>query len=206
MGLKEGTLASLIQSGADLCAVADRAFPHMLQALDFIACKGIIHRDLKPENILYYSQPDGRYCFQLGDFGLCNRVVDAVSTAGSFLYMAPEIFGQGIQTHKVDVWSLFVTILWTLDAGEFRQMSNRFKSTAEVQEAVVSIALNAWIVSKIREMAMVDPKERATAAQMLVEHYAGEGLSTPRNRVPALTNCIPFSWRSPTIQHKPRGL
>ena len=77
----------------------------------FLAWKGIIHRDVKPENILYISQPGGQYQFQLGDFGLCNRAVDAMTYAGSELYMAPKMFRKGGQTSKLDVWSLFVTML-----------------------------------------------------------------------------------------------
>ena len=131
MGLKEGTLESLVESGADASAIADSVFPQMLQALDCIAWKGIVHRDVKPENILYISQPDGQYQFQLGDFGLCNYIINAATFTGTRLYMAPEMFREGDQTHKVDVWSLFVTMLWTLDAGEFRQMSNQFKFDTE---------------------------------------------------------------------------
>lgn len=148
MGLKEGNLKSLIESGR--CPpVADAVFQQMLQALDCLAWKGIVHRDVKPENILYISQPDGKYQFQLGDFGLCNRVIDAATLAGSPLFMAPEMFQEGGQTHKVDVWSLFVTMLWILNAGEFRQRSDQFKTGAEVQRAVLFAASNVDIVSKI---------------------------------------------------------
>ncbi|KAH8588766.1 kinase-like domain-containing protein [Bisporella sp. PMI_857] len=139
MGLREGTLESLVESGANAFAAANLVFPQMLQALDCI--------------------PDGQYRFQLGDFGLCNRIVDAATFAGSRLYMGPEMFREGNQTHKVDVWSLFVTMLWILDAGGFRQKS----------------------ISKIWEMAIVNPDERASAAQMLVKYFNGVGLSTPRN-------------------------
>jgi serine/threonine protein kinase len=186
MGLKEGTLESLVESGADASAVANSVFPQMLQALDCIAWKGIVHRDVKPENILYISQPNGQYQFQLGDFGLCNRIVEAATFAGSRLYMPPEMLQEGNQTHKVDVWSLFVTMLWVLDAGKFRQRSNQFKTVAEVQRAVLSAASNVDSVSKIRGMAIVNPEERASAAQMLVKYFDGAGLSTPRNQVPAL--------------------
>jgi serine/threonine protein kinase len=86
----------------------------MLQAFDCLAWKGIVHRDEKPENILYVSQPSGQYQFQLRDFGLCNRVVNAATFAGTRLYMAPKMFRKGGQTSKLDVWSLFVTMLWTL--------------------------------------------------------------------------------------------
>ena len=61
MGLKEGTLESLVESGADAYAVANSVFPQMLQALDFLTWKGTVHQDVKPANILYVSQPDGHY-------------------------------------------------------------------------------------------------------------------------------------------------
>jgi hypothetical protein len=37
MGLKEGTLESLVESGADTSTIANSVFPQMLQALDCIA-------------------------------------------------------------------------------------------------------------------------------------------------------------------------
>jgi serine/threonine protein kinase len=188
MGLKEGTLGSLVNRGAPALALAESVFPQMLRALDCIAWKGIIHRDVKLENILYISLPDGRYQFQLGDFGLCNHAIDAKSQVGSELYMALEMLGEGDKTSKVDVWSLFVTMLWTLDAGGFRWKSNQFSSAEGVQEAVLPAASSVKSVSKIREMVIVDPEERASAGQMLVKHSGRERLITPRNRVPALTS------------------
>jgi serine/threonine protein kinase len=149
MGLKEGTLESLVENGADTSAVANSVFPQMLQALDCIASRGILHRDVKPENILYISQPGGQYQFQLGDFGLCNRAVDAATSVGTPLYLAPEMFLEGDQTHKVDVWSLFVTMLWTLDAAEFRQKADQFKSHTEVRRVVLFAASTVDTVPKI---------------------------------------------------------
>ena len=162
----------------------------MLQALDCLAWNGIIHRDVKPANILYTLQADGQYQFQLGDFGLCSLAITAASTVGTYLYMAPEMFQKGMQTPKADVWSLFVTMLWTPNIGEFRDRSNQFKSCEDVWEAVSS-ASNMAPVSKIQEMASLSPDKRASAAQMLVRRYNGEGLSTPRNQVPDF-NISPF--------------
>jgi hypothetical protein len=106
-----------------------------------------------------------------------------------------------------------------LNAGEFRQKSNRFKTIADVQRAVLSAASNVDSVSKIREIAIVNPEERASAVQMLLKHFDGAGLSTPRNQVPALTSSPPpaiAAARAPppapptlitwTAQPKPRGL
>ncbi len=132
-------------------------------------------------------QPGGRYQFQLGDFRLCNRAVDATTFAGSKLYMAPEMFRKGGQTFKLDVWSLFVTMLWTLDVGGFRHRWHQFESAEDAQEAVL-LAASEGDTSKIQEMAIVNPERRASTAQMLVKCYNGVGLSTPRNQVPALTS------------------
>ncbi|KAI1109832.1 kinase-like domain-containing protein [Nemania sp. NC0429] len=142
MGLKTGTVESLVESGADTKNVAVDLLPQMLKALDCLACQGIVHRDVKPENILYTVRQDGHYQFQLGDFGLCNRAVDAKTQAGSPLYMAAEMYQKRAQTHKVDVWSLFVTIMWILDADDFRQKSSHFKSMQEVWDMFVFTAAN----------------------------------------------------------------
>lgn len=58
---------------------------------------------------------------------------------------------EGDLTHKVDVWSLFVTMLWTRDIGEIRHKD--FQSTPEVHEIVLSAASREKEVSNIREMA-----------------------------------------------------
>lgn len=72
----------------------------------------------------------------------------------------------------------FVTMLWTLDVEGFRRKSPRFAASKED-------------VSKIQEMAIINLKQRASAAQMLVKCFNGDGLSTPRNQIPALRNSPP---------------
>jgi serine/threonine protein kinase len=178
----------------------------MLRALDFLAYNGIVHRDVKPENILYVSESHDQLVFQLGDFGLCNRAVGAATMAGSGLYMAPEMFQEGYQTSKLDVWSLFVTMLWTLDAGGFRQRSNRFQSIDDVQEAVLHAASNIESVSKIQHITVINPNERASAAQMLIKYYNGAGLTTPRNQVPALINTPVFDTTTCTLARPPLAI
>ena len=182
MGLKEGTLETLIES--ESCPpVAEAVFHQMLQALDCLALHTVIHRDVKPENILYVTKPDGQYQFQLGDFGLCNHAISADTAVGTPLYLAPEIDQNRKQTHKADVWSLFVTMLWTLNIANFRQ--KQFKNKRDVREMVLSAALNDGVISNIREMAILDPEKRASAAQMLVKCFDGVGLSTSRTHLQA---------------------
>lgn len=200
MGLMEGTLESFVNSrGGRLEPLAECVFLHMLRALDFLACNGIVHRDVEPANILYITLPSGQYQFQLGDFGLCNYAISAATSCGSPIYMAPEMFCKGGQTSKADVWSLFVTMLWRLDVGEFRKNCDQFEYTADAQDTVLS-ASKMSDVSKIREMAIVNPEKRASAAQMLVKCFNGKGLTTPRNQVPALISSLsprnPQCWYS----------
>ncbi|KAJ9155641.1 Serine/threonine-protein kinase 33 [Pleurostoma richardsiae] len=184
MGLKEGTLESLLNTrcSVPITDLAQTVLHHMLQAIDCLATHGIIHRDVKPENILYISRQD-QYHFQLGDFGLSNHQLIAATCSGTPLYMAPEMYQNGEQTHKADVWSLFVTMLWTLNIREFREISNSFNTFQDARKAILSAASS---VDAIREMVRVDPEERASAAQMLVKCYDGQGLTTPRHRVPPI--------------------
>lgn len=191
MELQDGNLKSLFSNGdpgsEDFCQVAQLAFHHGLQALDHICSKGLVHRDIKPENFLY-KRSDAKYVFLLGDFGLSNHITAARTCAGTMNYMAPEMFRKGLtQTHKVDVWGLYVTMLWTLNVKGLRQVLDRGKPIEEIHEAVMSAASNPKIAS-IREMANYDPANRPSAAQMLVKCFNGEGLTTPRNKVPTLVN------------------
>ncbi|KAN0116786.1 hypothetical protein V8E51_002763 [Hyaloscypha variabilis] len=67
-------------------------------------------------------------------------------------------------------------------------------------------------------MAIVNPEERASAAQMIVKCFDVVGLSTPRNQVPALTTSpspviaaarapapAPPAFTTQPTQTKPRG-
>ncbi|KAI1970586.1 hypothetical protein LOZ53_006011 [Ophidiomyces ophidiicola] len=184
--LKDGNLDGLIrqnrfQSDSSVEIVTKTLLSQMLQALDYLACKSIIHRDVKPANILYVFRGNN-YLFQLADFGLCNFVSDATSYAGSPLYMAPEVLQNRTikQTPKVDIWSLFVTIAFTLDVNGYRKLplrSNDQKVFAAVKAA------DTLALKEIKDMAIVDPTKRASAAQMLLKLFDGVGLTTPRGQI-----------------------
>lgn len=185
MHLKDGSVESLVLEQSDYKAVEELAlaiFFQMLQALDHLAFHNFVHRDVKPANILY-RKIEETYTFQLGDFGLTKRVDLAATQVGTELFGAPEVFlARGsAQTPAVDCWSLFVTMLWVLDVQSFRSRGLGLEVEART----------AWIVELARhdrmkqtaDMACVIPKQRASAAQMLVKCYGGVGLTTPRDTV-----------------------
>jgi serine/threonine protein kinase len=183
MGLKDGTLESLVLSGCPTPVrdLANTVLHHMLQAIDFLSVHSIVHRDLKPENILYLRR-EGGYHFQLGDFGLSNRQDYATTQVGTPVYMAPEFFSGGRQSSKSDIWSLFVTMLWILDADGFRQRARRATCFDDMKKIVLGAA-SLPLFSGIREMARIDPETRCSAAQMLVKRYKGVGLTTRPSQV-----------------------
>ncbi|KAK8074552.1 kinase-like protein [Apiospora hydei] len=188
MGLKDGTLTSLIRSGAHprVERLSQTVLHHMLQALDYLTCiKGIIHRDVKPDNILYVVK-DGQYHFQLGDMGLSNQARLAVTKAGTQIFMAPELTQEKPpQTDKLDVWSLFVTMLWTLDSDGFRAKAQIFTGELAAQSEVLRLADDPNL-AKLADMGRADPEKRASAAQMLIKNFEGKGLVTARAQVPPI--------------------
>ena len=179
--LREGNIENLIEKELFLKETkwAEVLLRQMLQALDYLASEGIVHRDVKPANILYQSLSGSGYTFQLTDFGLCNCIAAAQTIAGSPIFMAPEFHSGSQQTSKVDVWSLFVTLAYAMNASGFRK--KRFDTPA-LRVRAAQEAANDDRFQPIRAMAIVDPEERASAADMLDAHFKGEGRSTPRDQ------------------------
>ncbi|KAJ6442569.1 serine/threonine protein kinase [Purpureocillium lavendulum] len=189
MGLKAGSLcdlgSDLANQGSDWAGLRTDVLHHMLQALDHLAKHDILHRDVKPQNILY-ERLDNGYRFVLGDFGLCNMTMFADTLVlGTEYYMAPELQGGG-PMHKVDIWSLFVTYLWMTDLWPFfdheatmisRHHHNGPPTNREIVALVASLAEHKDL-QHIREMAVLDPTLRASAADMLVKLFNGVGLAT----------------------------
>ncbi|KAI8723305.1 Protein kinase domain-containing protein [Fusarium sp. LHS14.1] len=169
MELKPGSVQDLIDEydlfERDTNAAISLAF-QMLKALDYLAQRGMIHRDVKPLNILFTPLSNGKYLYQLADFGLANTVVNAQTYAGTKMYMAPELYQDSpwLQTVKMDIWSLFVTLAYAMNAAGFQ---NKPMSPREQVFKAVSEATSCSVLGRFREMAIMDPCYRATAEDML---------------------------------------
>jgi serine/threonine protein kinase len=101
--------------------------------LKYLHDKGIVHRDVKVDNILMNEQGWG----MLTDFGLSERIVDAVSSrAGTPHHMAPEVVGKQASSAPSDIWSFGITQIEMYDG----RVPNAHLTTKEVMSAIVDSA------------------------------------------------------------------
>ena len=181
MPLRPGSLDSLVTAKGASGLLCNQVLAQMLSALDYLAFRKLCHRDLKPPNILYQPLEQERYDFQLADFGFANDFRLATTFCGTGYYLAPELFGKEPQTPKMDVWSLFATMAEIHPGLNYPPKGGN--SYGELQHAL-QIAAASPLAVGIRPMARIDPTRRASAAQMLVKLFQGEGLTTPRADIP----------------------
>ena len=138
----------------------------MLHAVACLVSHKLIHRDIKPENILFEETDGHSYHFRLGDFGLSNEVTVARTVAGTEPFMAPEVFNRKTQTYKVDIWSLFATIVWVRNTDGFRDLCNRM-SVPDVHEWLVNISRQP-AYRDYQTMASRNPRDRPHARDLLL--------------------------------------
>jgi len=88
------TLKDTLTLGMDIC-----------RALTVLEQRNIIHRDIKPANL--FCSEAGNY--KLGDFGVARSLggtTSGMTVAGTFNYMAPEVYHGGSVNHTADIYSL----------------------------------------------------------------------------------------------------
>jgi len=122
------TLSRLIPPGDGL--PLEQVLGYATQIADGLAHahdRGVVHRDLKSANVVIAS--DGR--LKILDFGVAHRADDGrvlddtktmtatgeVATAGTPLYMAPEVLRGEAADARSDIWAFGVT-LYEMSAGE----------------------------------------------------------------------------------------
>ncbi|CAH8589843.1 unnamed protein product [Heterobilharzia americana] len=88
---------------------------HFLQqlalALQYLKSKNIVHMDLKPQNILLtsFNNPS----LKLADFGFAQCIEGTArknEVRGTLLYMAPEIYCEGVYHPSCDLWSVGIIL------------------------------------------------------------------------------------------------
>jgi serine/threonine protein kinase len=160
---------------------------------------------VKPENILYFKLATGedKYQFKLGDFGLANHVRRAKTFCGTSYYMAPELFpeyGRFPQCPKMDMWSLAATLLHIFPEAGFPP-----RDAHDYDSVIRALRTAAATAPFLRPMVRMNPFYRASAAQMLATHFAGNGLTTPRSLLrPLARKAMKTQFQSHTMPYNLR--
>jgi len=148
----------------------------LLSALDFMHKQGVAHRDLKPENMLM-TDKSATAEVKITDFGL-SKFFDAQTTmmktpCGTPGYIAPEVLHMKGYDKQCDVWSLGVIVYILLcgfppfyadnDAQLFERIKKGKYEFLKPYWDPVSEEAKAFV----RRMLKVDPKERASCAELM---------------------------------------
>ncbi|KAK1754109.1 hypothetical protein QBC47DRAFT_36294 [Echria macrotheca] len=155
---------------------------------------------------------------EICDFGLCDNASRIQGRAGTIPYMAPEVMRMEKSTPKSDVYSLFMTMFWVRDTNGFRKLELLLEDYDHILDVVFASSSSDDWIKGLRPMGEINPDHRASAAQMLVTRFNGEGLSTPINRIPPILDQVtlvtpqsvtglaeaPFTPPAPQIAVPPR--
>lgn len=93
--------------------IAIRMADDICNALKWCERFNVIHRDIKPENI--FVSEDGN--FKLGDFGIAKNMegTSNATIAGTYAYMAPEVYNSQSYNARADIYSLGMALYWLLN-------------------------------------------------------------------------------------------
>lgn len=118
--------AEVIRLGLDLC-----------RALELCQRKHILHRDIKPENIFVSDNGD----YKLGDFSISRTIEQTqgnyTNKAGTFYYMAPEVFNGQEYGRSADLYSLGIVLYQYLNERRLPFMPQGTITMADIQTAQV---------------------------------------------------------------------
>jgi len=168
---------------------AANVIKEVVQAIQYLHSIGVVHRDLKPENLLYATREETSI-IKLTDFGLAKFTVNQVKMAtacGTPGYVAPEILMSLKYGPEVDLWSVGV-ILYILLCG-FPPFFD--ENTANLYRAIKAGKYDFpspyWddvsdgAKNLVTRLLTVDPKQRATPAQVLAHPWIAAGIAKKTN-------------------------
>lgn len=157
----------------------------LLKAIQYLHTNDVAHRDLKPENILLKDATDSA-AIKVTDFGLSKIFADdaageiVMKTAcGTPGYVAPEVLMHDAYSSQVDLWSIGVIVYILLcgfppfygdnDQQMFKKIkAGQYKFLAPYWDPISNDAKDF-----VKNLLIVDPKKRMTAAEALNHRWLG---------------------------------
>ncbi|MEM7533159.1 MAG: serine/threonine-protein kinase [Chloroflexota bacterium] len=143
----------------------------LLQALAYLHRRGILHHDLKPDNVI---MSDGNV--RLLDFGLSSSdQVEGSKSAGTPLYMAPELFEGHEYSRMADLYAVGVLLYQML--------------TGEHPFAPIDYTFLDRLLNEAPDLGRVDASMRPFLAQLLAK-TANERFATAPDALLALADVL----------------
>lgn len=149
--------------------------------------KNVIHRDIKPQNILVSSKGD----YKLGDFGVAkvSEKTTAGTIAGTYEYMAPEVFRGESYNSTADIYSLGIVMYWMMNNKRtpFLPLPPAIPSTADTESARTRryageplpepVNGSDALKSVVLKACAYEPKDRYRSAEELLQELENLALS-----------------------------
>ncbi|GAA52444.1 serine/threonine-protein kinase ULK3, partial [Clonorchis sinensis] len=143
-----------------------RFLRQMALALQYLKEKNIIHMDLKPQNILLTSSTNP--VLKVTDFGFAKRTKDTIQLnelRGTLLYMAPEVYCEGIYHPSCDLWSVGIILFECLFGNPpyASEDSKQLKAKLLTAKPIVipsDVRISANCAALLRGLLKRNPEER----------------------------------------------
>ena len=171
----------IIANDAFTHAEARRLFRQILAAVRYIHHVKIAHRDIKPENILLTAGDRSLAIPKLCDFGIARVALHphaCLTVCGSAMYLAPEIIliarhhssmAMKGYDHRVDMWSLGVTLcvlLWAAEPfGTEHLFDDIVAGRVSFDERPTWVSVSNIPIKLVRRLLCFVPHARADAAE-----------------------------------------
>lgn len=147
----------------------------LAEAFSFAHERGLLHRDIKPENIMLRN--DG--FLKILDFGIAKLVNDRslqISFAGTFKYMAPEMFDPNVTTRGfgADMWSLGIIFYELLterhpfEATRRDELIQKIRNDNPPPLSIQVPGLNSDVCHLVDRMLIKDPDRRLSDLRELI--------------------------------------
>lgn len=170
-------------------SIASRMFFQMLGAVRYLHSIGICYNDIKCQKFLVSNQNPNHPQVVLTNSSLSIILQDnetSTNFCGTLQYMAPEIVKRIPYNHKVDVWSLGIT-LFVMLSGRFpfpnhhhnpKEMFKRIANGQMNYDILFDKEISENAIDLIHQMCNVDPLSRISIHDALnhpwiIEHIQG---------------------------------
>ncbi|CAL5990901.1 Kinase [Hexamita inflata] len=151
-----------------------------VNGLNYLHSKNIIHRDIKDSNILLFKNSFGMPICKIADFGMSQASNSSrKQQAGTYQFMAPEIWKYQLYTDKTDVFALGVVLyeLCTFTVpfdGQKDVIKNNVinGSFTQINDNRYSTELKELIHSMLSRKAIRRPSAQQILNQTLVQQFS----------------------------------